>query len=104
VDAVVPSRLPDHRRHGRQRLRAVRRNNPAGGAGGRDKITISSADFTLAGGTTDRASERKVQIIRTGDDGARQTIEVDLRKVKRGKAEDPVLQKDDLVLVPESFF
>jgi polysaccharide export outer membrane protein len=68
-----------------------------------EPVTVLRA-ITLAGGTTDRASERKVQIIRTGPDGARQTIEVDLRKVKRGKAEDPVLQKDDLVLVPESFF
>jgi polysaccharide export outer membrane protein len=68
-----------------------------------EPVTVLRA-ITLAGGTTDRASERKIQIIRTGEDGARQTIEVDLRKVKRGKAEDPVLQKDDLVLVPESFF
>ena len=37
-------------------------------------------------------------------DGKRITIPVNLKKVKRGKAEDPVLQKDDLVLVPESFF
>jgi hypothetical protein len=29
---------------------------------------------------------------------------VNLKRVKRGKAEDPILQKDDLVLVPESFF
>jgi hypothetical protein len=45
-----------------------------------------------------------VQVIRTGADGGRKTIRVDLRKIKRGKAEDPVLQKDDLVLVPEAFF
>jgi hypothetical protein len=32
------------------------------------------------------------------------TIPVNLKKVKRGKAEDPVLMRDDLVLVPESFF
>ena len=68
-----------------------------------EPVTVLKA-VTLAGGTTDRASQSKVQIIRTGPDGQRQTIPVNLKKVKRGKAEDPVLQKDDLVLVPESFF
>lgn len=68
-----------------------------------EPVTVLKA-VTLAGGTTDRAAESKVQIIRTGPDGARITIPVNLKKVKRGKAEDPVLQKEDLVLVPESFF
>ena len=68
-----------------------------------EPVTVLKA-VTLAGGTTDRASQSKVQIIRTGPDGKRITIAVNLKKVKRGKAEDPVLQKDDLVLVPESFF
>lgn len=68
-----------------------------------EPVTVLKA-VTIAGGTTDRASERRVQVIRTLPDGTRQTIAVDLRKVKRGKAEDPVLQKDDLVLVPESYF
>jgi len=45
-----------------------------------------------------------VQVIRTDASGNRVTISVNLKKVKRGKAEDPVLKKDDLVLVPESFF
>jgi polysaccharide biosynthesis/export protein len=68
-----------------------------------EPVTVLKA-VTLAGGTTDRAAQSKVQIIRTGADGTRITISVNLKKVKRGKAEDPVLQKDDLVLVPESFF
>ena len=51
-----------------------------------------------------RAAKKRVQIIRTDENGQRVTIEVNLRKVKRGKAEDPVLKKDDVVLVPESFF
>lgn len=68
-----------------------------------EPVTVLKA-VTLAGGTTDRASQSKVQVIRTGPDGKRITISVNLKKVKRGKAEDPVLQKDDLVLVPESFF
>jgi polysaccharide biosynthesis/export protein len=68
-----------------------------------EPVTVLRA-VTLAGGTTDRAAESRVQIIRTGADGKRETIAVNLKKVKRGKADDPVLQKDDLVLVPESFF
>lgn len=68
-----------------------------------EPVTVLKA-VTLAGGTTDRASESRVQIIRTDLEGKRVTIPVNLKKVKRGKAEDPVLAKDDLVLVPESFF
>ncbi len=68
-----------------------------------EPVTVLKA-VTLAGGTTDRAAESKVQVIRSNPDGTRVTISVNLKKVKRGKAEDPVLHKDDLVLVPESFF
>ncbi len=66
-------------------------------------VTVLRA-ITLAGGTTDRAGEKRVQIVRTDADGERLIIEVNLRQVKKGKAEDLRLQKDDLVLVPESFF
>jgi protein involved in polysaccharide export with SLBB domain len=66
-------------------------------------VTVLKA-VTLAGGTTDRAAEKKVQVIRTRPDGSRMILPVDLRRVKRGKAEDPILQRDDLVLVPEAFF
>jgi polysaccharide export outer membrane protein len=68
-----------------------------------EPVTVLKA-VTLAGGTTDRAAEKRVQIIRSDPDGNRVTLEVNLKSVKRGKAEDPILQKDDLVLVPESFF
>lgn len=68
-----------------------------------EPVTVLKA-VTIAGGTTDRAAEGRVQVIRTAPDGTRTILKVDLKKVKRGKVEDPVLQKDDLVLVPESFF
>lgn len=68
-----------------------------------EPVTVLKA-ITLAGGTTDRAAEKRVQVMRTDDDGQRVTLNVDLRKIKRGKAEDPILNKDDIVLVPESFF
>ncbi len=68
-----------------------------------EPITVLKA-ITLAGGTTDRAAEKRVQIMRTDSDGERITLAVNLRKVKRGKAEDPILHKDDIVLVPAAFF
>jgi polysaccharide export outer membrane protein len=68
-----------------------------------EPVTVLKA-VTLAGGTTDRAAEKKVQVIRTRPDGTRVILPVDLRRVKRGKSEDPVLERDDLVLVPEAFF
>jgi len=68
-----------------------------------EPVTVLKA-VTLAGGTTDRAALKRVQIIRTDESGERITLLVNLKKVKQGKAEDPILQRDDLVLVPESFF
>ncbi len=60
--------------------------------------------ITLAGGTTDRAAEKQVQIMRYDADGNRVIYHINLRRIKRGKAEDPVLQEEDVVLVPEAFF
>jgi len=68
-----------------------------------EPVTVLKA-ITLAGGTTDRAAQKRVQIMRTGEDGNRITLQVDLKKIKKGKLEDPILQKDDIVLVPEAFF
>jgi polysaccharide export outer membrane protein len=68
-----------------------------------EPITVLKA-VTLAGGTTDRAAKKKVQIMRSDPDGERVTLVVNLRQIQRGKAEDPLLQKGDIVLVPESFF
>jgi polysaccharide export outer membrane protein len=68
-----------------------------------EPVTVLKA-ITLAGGTTDRAAEKKIQVIRTDDDGGRVKFDVNLRKIKRGKLEDPILQKGDIVLVPEAFF
>ena len=68
-----------------------------------EPVTLLKA-ITLAGGTTDRAAEKKVQIMRTEEDGSRVTLLVNLKQIKRGKAEDPILHPDDIVLIPESFF
>lgn len=68
-----------------------------------EPVTVLKA-ITLAGGTTDRAAEKKVQIHRTDDDGTRVTFMVNLRAIKRGREQDPVLQADDVVFVQEAFF
>lgn len=68
-----------------------------------EPVTVLKA-VTLAGGTTDRAAEKRVQILRTDENGERVVLEVNLKKIKRGKIEDPILEKDDVVFVPESFF
>ena len=68
-----------------------------------EPVTVLKA-VTLAGGPTIRAAEKKVQILRSDAAGGRVVLSVDLRKVKRGKAEDPLLREGDIVLVPESFF
>lgn len=68
-----------------------------------EPVTVLKA-VTLAGGTTERAAQKRIQVIRTDPAGERVVLVVDLRKVKRGKAEDPILRKDDIVLVPEAFF
>lgn len=68
-----------------------------------DPVTVLKA-ITLAGGTTDRAAPKRIQIMRTNAEGERVTLVVNLKAIKRGRAEDPVLYRDDVVLVPESFF
>jgi polysaccharide export outer membrane protein len=68
-----------------------------------EPVTVLQA-VTAAGGTTERAAERRVQIIRRTADGGKEIIPVDLKKIKQGRAEDILLQKDDVVFVPEAFF
>lgn len=68
-----------------------------------EPITVLRA-VTMAGGTTDRAAEKRVRIMRTDANGQRVTLEVNLKRIKQGKIEDPLLQEDDIILVPEAFF
>ncbi len=68
-----------------------------------DLMTVLQA-VTKAGGATDRANESRVQVIRRNPDGGKQLFKVNLKKIKRGKDEDMMLQRNDIVVVPESFF
>ena len=81
---------------------AVSRPGPVEYAGG-EPMTVLQA-VTAAGGGNDRANESRVQIIRRMPDGSKQLFKVNLKRVKRGKDEDMLLQRNDIVVVPESFF
>ncbi len=66
-------------------------------------ITVLQA-VTAAGGTTDRANESTVYVIRKLPDGGEQRLTVNLKRIMRGRAEDIRLEKNDIVVVRESFF
>jgi polysaccharide export outer membrane protein len=55
----------------------------------------------LSGGTGFQASEGDTRIIRT-EGTERREIKVDLGKVAKGEAKDPILQNDDIVMIPTS--
>ena len=57
-----------------------------------------------AGGTTDAANPKQVRVLRKADDGSRETLVVDTRKIRRGKQDDIVLRDGDVVVVPEALF
>ena len=57
-----------------------------------------------AGGVTDRASLKGVQILRPKPDGTQQVIQANLKRIRKGRDPDPVLQDRDVVIVSESFF
>ena len=66
-------------------------------------ITLLQA-IAKAGGTTERASLKAIQILRRGSDGTQSEIPVNLKRIRHGKDPDPVLQEGDVVVVPETFF
>lgn len=68
-------------------------------------VTLLRA-IALAGGFTDVAKDQSVELLRKRA-SAKQNEErehVDIKDVIRGKIPDPVLEPDDVVVVPESFF
>ncbi|MGB6190987.1 MAG: SLBB domain-containing protein, partial [Terracidiphilus sp.] len=68
---------------------------------GSPQITLSQA-IALAGGTVPLTSERHSYLIRTQPDGIRVAEEIDISKILRGKAVDPVVHEDDIVFVTPS--
>jgi polysaccharide export outer membrane protein len=66
-------------------------------------ITLLQA-LIRSGGTTDAANPKQVRVLRKADDGSRETLVVDTRKIRRGKQDDIVLRDGDIVVVPEALF
>ncbi len=68
---------------------------------GSPQITLSQA-IALAGATLPLTSEKHSYLIRTQPDGSRIAEEIDISKILRGKALDPVVHEDDIVFVTPS--
>ncbi|HEU5180544.1 MAG TPA: polysaccharide biosynthesis/export family protein [Candidatus Polarisedimenticolia bacterium] len=66
-------------------------------------LTLLQA-IAAAGGLSERASQKGIVVIRTGDTGAQSTTKVDLKAVRKGKQDNFVLQNGDSIYVPETFF
>ena len=66
-------------------------------------ITLLQA-ITSAGGPSERAKLGSVVIKRRLDDGTEQQIELNLKRIRRGKDPDVPLQKNDTVVVGDWFF
>ncbi|MCP4896391.1 MAG: hypothetical protein GY906_05395 [bacterium] len=67
-----------------------------------ERMTLLAA-LARAGGLTDRASN-KILIRRRDATGREVEIEVNYKRIVTGKQPDPDLQRDDVVVVKESFF
>lgn len=67
-----------------------------------DRISLLSV-IAKAGGLSDRASST-IRIKRRGADGKDDEIQVNFKRVVKGKDPDPVLKADDVIIVKESFF
>jgi len=66
-------------------------------------ITLLQA-IAKAGGATDRASLKSVQILRRGEDQTKSSSRFNLKRIRQGKDPDPILEDGDVVVVPETFF
>lgn len=66
-------------------------------------ITLLQA-IAKAGGATERANLKKVQILRSRDGEAPRASIVNVARIRKGEETDPVLGDGDIVVVPETFF
>ena len=67
------------------------------------KTTVSEA-IVMAGGTLSFANRSKVTLIRNLNNGSRQSIALNLNKIRNGQMDDPVLNEKDVVIVGASGF
>lgn len=68
-----------------------------------DRISLLSV-IAQAGGFTDRANKRNITIKRRGDGSKDVEMIVNYNDLVSGRARDPELQADDVVIVKQSFF
>ncbi len=66
-------------------------------------ITLVQA-IARAGGATERANLKAVQILRKDKVGGQTVLTANLNRIRKGKDPDPVLQDGDVVVVAETFF
>jgi polysaccharide biosynthesis/export protein len=66
-------------------------------------VTVLQA-VARAGGLTERANLRGAHVLRKNADGTQKQIAVDLKDIRKGKADDLVLEEGDVVVIPETFF
>jgi polysaccharide export outer membrane protein len=66
-------------------------------------ITLLQA-VAKAGGTTERANPKKVQILRRGESNTQIVLGANLSRIRRGQEADRLLEEGDVVVVPEAFF
>lgn len=58
----------------------------------------------IAGGMTRFADEQKVHVLRTGDDGKKHRIPVNVRQIENGETKDIIVGHGDIIVVPEKVF
>ena len=76
-----------------------------GGVEGRESRPISLLQaIARAGGTTERANLKAVQILRKKSGDSQTLLTVNLKRIRKGKDPDPILRDGDIVVVPETFF
>lgn len=66
-----------------------------------EEITILKA-IAQAGGLTEDAKEKRVIVMRKNNEGIESKIKVNLVDIIKGQSQDIILQKGDIVFVPES--
>lgn len=70
----------------------------------RDEVVTVSQAVTTAGGVTERGSESRVTIQRSLQNGLEQILEVNLKRIRRGKDQDVRLEPNDIIYVSKSIF
>jgi len=68
---------------------------------GRRSLTVEEA-MALAGGSGHAAALKRVQLVRTLDDGRRESITIPVNLIYKGQAPDIALQDGDILYVPTS--